>query len=61
MRVLSQQADLKQASDNRTGIRHVSVQFNTGEQAPTAHLANDRMVDRGEPAQQMGADGRGML
>jgi hypothetical protein len=46
MRILSRHANLKQASDYHTRIRHIPVQFDVGEQAPPAHLANDRIVDR---------------
>jgi hypothetical protein len=52
---------LKQTSNQHARTRHVSVQFDAGEQAPPAHLANDRIVDRGEPAQQMRANDRSVL
>jgi hypothetical protein len=39
MRVLGQHADLKQTSNQHARIRHVSVQFDAGEQAPPAYPA----------------------
>jgi hypothetical protein len=46
MRILGQRANLKQASGYHTRSHHIPVQFDAGEQAPPAHLANDRIVDR---------------
>ena len=57
--ILGQHSCLNQAPDHCAGVCHVPMQLDPGEQAATAHLANDRAIDRREPTEQMCADSRG--